>query len=154
MTWRYVLTAFTARCYAPTSPRIPVPRYRRFSRPNRHAAEQRRQGAVQTVRCHRIAGASGLCPNHKNPPGYRSSLQMIADHFMCGRGKRARHSNMLKACSITSSRKLHSLTELVSAGCGLNGKGPDRASWLLCGESNITPGRQCLSLVCLVKRRH
>lgn len=43
---------------------------------------------------------------------------------MCGRIMRACHSDMLKACEITYSRKLHSLTELVSGGRSLNGKGP------------------------------
>jgi len=44
---------------------------------------------------------------------------------MCGRTMRACHSDKLKACELTYSRKLHSLTELVSAGCSLNGKGPN-----------------------------
>ncbi|PIB82028.1 hypothetical protein, partial [Pseudomonas syringae] len=33
------------------------------------------------------------------------------------------YGDMLKANERTSSRKLHSLTELVSEGCSLNGKG-------------------------------
>ncbi|WP_156407755.1 hypothetical protein [Achromobacter sp. Root83] len=123
MTWRYALPAFPLSAARPRHHTDSRAAYRRFSRPTGTLLnEDAKRRSERPLRSH--SGRTGHKPDHKNPPGYRSSLQLIADHFMCGRIMHAICGDMLKTNERTCSRKLHSLTELVSKGCGLNGKGP------------------------------